>query len=137
MKIFVFQYFVVEYFGIFCDFWVEDGYSVYIVVLDEGVVIFDLDGFDLLVVMGGLMDVWDIDVYLWLVLEMVVIWYWVCDLVWFYLGICLGYQFLVQVLGGIVGLMVVFEVGIIMMQLLDVGCDDLLFCGLLLDLQVF
>ncbi|MTH65489.1 type 1 glutamine amidotransferase [Paracoccus shanxieyensis] len=137
MKILVFQHLAVEHPGIFRDFWAEDGHSVHIAALDEGAAIPDLEGFDLLAVMGGPMDVWDTDAHPWLVPEMAAIRHWVRDLARPYLGICLGHQLLAQALGGTVGLMAAPEVGITMTQLSDAGRDDPLFRGLPPDLQVF
>lgn len=51
-----------------------------------------LDGFDLMVVMGGPMDVWQKDTLPWLTEEKRAIRTWVTELGKPYLGICLGHQ---------------------------------------------
>ena len=74
------------------------------VELDEGETIPPLDGFDMLLVMGGPMDVWETEKHPWLIEEMAVIRDWV-QAGRPYLGLCFGHQLLAQALGGHVGLM--------------------------------
>ena len=80
MRILVFQHVPVEHPGFFRQLWRENGDEWRTVELDEGQVIPDLNDFDLLVVMGGPMDVWQQDVYPWLGPEKAAIRYWVKDL---------------------------------------------------------
>ena len=58
MRILVFQHLCVEHPGTLADFWREAGHAITTVELDEGEAIPPLEDFDLLVVMGGPMDVW-------------------------------------------------------------------------------
>lgn len=126
MNILVFQHLAVEHPGVFRDFWREAGYHVVIVALDEGGSIPDLAGFDVLAVMGGPMDVWEVDKYPWLRTEMDAIRYWVQDLRRPYLGICLGHQLLAEALGGKVGRMAAPEVGMTSIALTPEGREDAL-----------
>ncbi|MCF8480185.1 MAG: type 1 glutamine amidotransferase [Rhodospirillum sp.] len=137
MHILVFQHLAVEHPGIFRDFWRAEGHAAHIVALDEGDSIPDMAGFDLLAVMGGPMDVWDVDKHPWLIPEMAAIQHWVRVLGRPYLGICLGHQLLAEALGGKVGRMAKPEVGVTETALMPEGRTDSLFAGLASDLQVF
>jgi GMP synthase-like glutamine amidotransferase len=129
MKILVFQHLRVEHSGIFAEFWREAGHSEHIVELDEGEAIPELDGFDMLAVMGGPMDVWQEDAHPWLKQEKAAIRRWVRELKRPYLGICLGHQLLADALGGTVGLMKAPEVGLASVELTAAGRADRLFAG--------
>jgi GMP synthase-like glutamine amidotransferase len=129
MRILVFQHLGVEHPGIFRDFWREAGHRVHVVALDEGAAIPDLAGFDLLVVMGGPMDVWEVEAHPWLRAEMTAIRTWVRDLGQPYFGICLGHQLLAEALGGKVERMAVPEVGVTATQLTGEGRADPLLAG--------
>ncbi len=91
---------------------VEAGMRLTTVELDEGEEIPDLEAFDLLLVMGGPMDVWEEDDYPWLVAEKTAIRSWVSELCRPYLGVCLGHQLLAAALGGSVGNMAAPEIGV-------------------------
>lgn len=129
MKILVFQHLRVEHSGIFAEFWREAGHGEHIVELDEGEAIPDLDGFDMLAVMGGPMDVWQEDAHPRLRQEKAAIRHWVRELKRPYLGICLGHQLLADALGGKVGLMKAPEVGLATVELTQAGRADRLFDG--------
>ena len=77
MRILVFQHVAVEHPGIFREFWRDNGDAWCTVELDAGQLIPDLDDFDLLVAMGGPMDVWQEDRYSWLGPEKAAIRHWV------------------------------------------------------------
>lgn len=129
MRILVLQHLDVEHPGVFREFWDAKGYERVTVELDAGEEIPDFDGFDLLVVMGGPMDVWQEDIHPWLVTEKAAIRRWVKDLDKPYLGICLGHQLLAEALGGKVTLMAKPEVGLIQIDLTAAGQVDPIFAG--------
>ncbi len=104
MKILVFQHVATEHPGSFRDVMAAQGHSMTAVELDEGEAIPDLRGFDALLVMGGPMDVWQLDEFPWLKDEISAINKWVTA-GRPYLGMCLGAQLLATAMGGHVGLM--------------------------------
>jgi GMP synthase-like glutamine amidotransferase len=130
MRVLVFQHVPVEHPGVFRDLWLERGDEWRAVEFDAGEAIPDLDDFDLLVVMGGPMDVWQEDIYPWLAPEKASIRHWVRDLRRPFLGICLGHQLLAASLGGTVGLMTQPEIGFGDVELTAAGGQDPLFDGL-------
>lgn len=137
MRILVLQHLDVEGPGSFGEFWAEAGHEQHVVELDEGESIPDLDGFDLMAVMGGPMDVWEEDQHPWLKAEKAAIRRWVRDLGRPYLGICLGHQLLGAALGGEVGPMKgTPEVGLHQVALTPEGARDPLFAGLAQSIDV-
>lgn len=129
MKILVLQHLAVEHPGIFRDFWAEAGHDWTAVELDEGAPIPPLDGFDLMVSMGGPMDVWQADLHPWITDEIAAIRRWVVDLGRPFLGVCLGHQLLAAALGGRVGKMPAPEVGLARVTFTEAGRADPLFRG--------
>lgn len=127
MRILVLQHLAVEHPGVFLDFWQRDGFTWHTVALDEGQSIPDLDGFDLMAVMGGPQDVWQEATYPWLVQEKAAIRHWVREMRRPYLGICLGHQLLADALGGRVAPMARPEVGLAEMMLTGDGARDPIF----------
>ncbi len=126
MKILVLQHIAVEHPGSFRDVIAEHGHTMHQVELDEGDAIPPLEGFDIMLVMGGPMDVWEEDQHPWLATEKAAIRAWVAA-GRPYLGMCLGEQLLAAAMGGAVGLMTAPpEVGMSQVRQLEA---DPLFAG--------
>jgi GMP synthase-like glutamine amidotransferase len=100
------------------------------VELDEGEEIPALTDFDLMLVMGGPMDVWQEDLHPWLTAEKAAIRQWVGELERPYVGVCLGHQLLADALGGEVAPMTAPEIGVMEMELTAAARHDPVFFGL-------
>jgi GMP synthase-like glutamine amidotransferase len=130
MRLLVFQHIACEHPGIFRKFLEEENIAWDAVKLDEGEKIPKLGGYDSLWVMGGPMDVWDVDEHPWLIEEKSAIRRWVRELERPFLGICLGHQLLADALGGTCGPQRPAEIGICEIELTAAGRSDPIFAGL-------
>ena len=100
------------------------------VLLENGQKIPDLNVYDAMLVMGGPMNVWDIEKYPWLVEEKNAIRFWVEEMKRPYLGICLGHQLLADALGGKCFPQDTPEIGIFEIELNNNGINDTIFNGM-------
>lgn len=128
MRVLVLQHIAVEHPGVFRDFMAARNDSYDAVELDEGERIPSGDRYDLLMVMGGPMDVWQKDRFPWLTVEIDFIRAWV-NAGKPFVGICLGHQLLAEAIGGSVGPMSSPEVGIARIALTGSGNADTCFAG--------
>lgn len=126
MKFLVFQHIACEHPGIFRDLMHADSVKWEAVQLDEGEQIPSFDGYDALLVMGGPMDVWQQQEHPWLTAEIDAIARWVRS-GRPYLGFCLGHQLLAMALGGQVGPSVIPEIGVLAVELTDLGSNHWFF----------
>ena len=130
MKILVLQHADVEHPGVFRDFLKEDGHSWDAIELDQGEKLPSLDGYDALWVMGGPMDTWQEDANPWLIEEKAIIKEAVEGRGMPFLGLCLGHQLLADALGGKVGPSKTPEIGVMNVQLTELGASGVFFDGI-------
>lgn len=127
MKLLVFQHIACEHPGSLRGFLAADNIAWHAVNLDQGEKIPPLQDYDALWVMGGPMDVWDVEEYPWLIAEKEVIRCWVKQLNRPFLGLCLGHQLLADALGGSCELQQPPEIGIVEVELSERASSDPLF----------
>ncbi len=130
MKLLVFQHIDCEHPGSLRRFLAADNIEWHAIHLDQREQIPALEDYDALWVMGGPMDVWDVEQHPWLVAEKKAIRRWVRDLGKPFLGLCLGHQLLADALGGTCGPQRPPEIGIVEVELTQDGIDDPLFEGM-------
>lgn len=129
MRLLVFQHIDCEHPGSLRKFLASDGLNWHAVNLHRGDRIPDLEQFEALWVMGGPMDVWDVEEHPWLVTEKTAIRRWVRELRKPYLGLCLGHQLLADALGGTCAPQTPPEIGVLEIELNEDGNADALFAG--------
>jgi len=127
-NIIVLQHIKIEDPGYIKDLMLKDKVHIKTVELDEGEKIpDDLTGFDAMFCMGGPMDTWMEEQYPWMIEEKNKIKEFVLNNQKPYLGICLGCQFLGEILGGKVIKSNPPEIGVLNIDILDNKKKDLLF----------
>ena len=127
MRLLVFQHIECEHPGVLRHFLEEDNIRWDSVELDKGDRIPHLEDYDALWVMGGPMDVWDVEQHPWLIPEKRAIRRWVNVLNKPYLGLCLGHQLLADALGGTCGPQNPPEIGVLEVTLTKEGKSDPIF----------
>jgi GMP synthase-like glutamine amidotransferase len=127
VQLLVFQHIDCEHPGRLRDFLRADGIQWTAVQLDEDEPIPPLENYDALWVMGGPMDVWDVDEHPWLVQEKQAIRHWVREMKRPFLGLCLGHQLLADALGGTCGPQRPPEIGVFTVDLTTEGRADPIF----------
>ena len=103
MRFLIFQHSLAEDVGNFTRLFPEQGVAFDRVIFRRGDAIPDLAAYDALWVLGGAMDVWDVDEFPWLIDEKRAIRSFITEMNRAYLGICLGHQLMADALGGTCG----------------------------------
>ena len=128
MEIIVLQHIKVEDPGYIKDLMLSDGFNLTTIELDQNEKIPDnLDKFDGMFCMGGPMDTWMEKKYPWLIEEKKKIREFVVEMKKPFLGFCLGWQLLGEVVGGKVIKSDIPEIGIMHIDFLKEKQKDVLF----------
>ncbi len=126
----VFQHMDHDHPGRFLDFFAEDRIVPEFIRLWQGAAIPDFAPYDLLFVLGGAQDTWQVTEHPWMAAEKQAIREWVWDRAKPYIGVCLGHQLLCESLGGEVALADQGEVGVFDVGVTEDGKRHKLFEGL-------
>ena len=126
MKILVLQHADIEHPGAFRQLLDEDGHEWHTVHLNQGESLPNIESYEALWVLGGPMDVWQEDEYPWLKTEKTYIQEAVETQGLPYLGLCLGHQLLAEALGGQCGPSERAEIGVMDVQLTEIGATTIL-----------
>ena len=137
MKFLVIKHTVSEGFGIYEQFCLDAGFQVDYVEMEKGDRFPNPQDYDGLWVMGGPMNVEDVDYCPWIPDELAFIRTAVKDVGLPYLGTCLGAQMLAAATGGRVGRMELPEIGLFPVVLNEQGRSHPLLNGLPAQPQVF
>jgi GMP synthase-like glutamine amidotransferase len=113
MRVLVFQHTAGEHPAAFIDLFHSIGATLHTVKFFNDDPIPTFDDYDFLLVMGGPIDVWEVEKYPWLTAEITAIQEWVTHHQRPYFGICLGHQLLAQAMGGTCEKASTPEIGII------------------------
>jgi GMP synthase-like glutamine amidotransferase len=130
MRLLVFQHIDCEHPGQLRQYLRQGRIEWRTIELDRGEPIPPLDNYDALWVMGGPMDVWDVEENPWLIAEKAAIRRWVRELDRPFLGLCLGHQLLADALGGTCSPQRPPEIGILEIELTPQGRADPLFADM-------
>ncbi len=129
LRVLVIQHDDLSPLGAIAEHFSSDGIAPEIIEPHRGEKFPKLDHFDILVLLGGQMEVWQEQDHRWLVPEKAVIRHWVNDLDKPLLGICLGHQLLADALGGRVAKANRGEAAVTNIQFTDAGVNHPLYAG--------